>query len=42
MGNPADYRKVEGHYVARVLNGNVDFMKFMLEQQGYATFVREL
>lgn len=40
VGGP-NYIRHEGHYVVRVF-GNAGFVKFMLEQQGYAKVIREL
>jgi hypothetical protein len=40
-GMPGGYVKHEGYYVARVF-GNVGFIKFMLDSQGYGRVIREL
>jgi hypothetical protein len=40
-GTPGGYVKHDGHYVVRALMAP-DFVKFAIEQQGYATIVGEL
>jgi len=40
-GMPGGYVKKDGYYVVRVF-GNVGFVKFAIENQGYGKVIREL
>lgn len=39
VGGPDHFVQVDGHYVVRALGGNIDFIKFSCETQGYAKVV---
>ena len=39
VGGPDGFVTVDGHYVVRAPGGNIGFIKFSCESQGYATVV---